>query len=99
MEGLKQSGLEKLFALSRQELIMGKSIEIYIRQSAGENLLNIYVPSELRETFIHGTNNGAIEKIGAPINFEMSLASESKRTNEPLHVSLKIKSINIMYTD
>ena len=79
---------------------MEKSIEVYIRQSAGRNLLNIYVPSELRELFVRGVNNGAIENIGIPINFEMSVPPENTRANhEPLHVSLEISAINISYTE
>lgn len=78
---------------------MEKSIEIYIRQSAGRNLLNIYVPSELRELFIRGVNNGTIEEIGIPINFEMSVTPEITPTkHEPLHVSLEIQAINVSYT-
>lgn len=79
---------------------MEKSIEVYIRQSAGRNLLNIYVPSELRELFVRGVNSGAIEEIGIPINFEMSVAPENTRAkHEPLHVSLEISAINISYTE
>lgn len=79
---------------------MEKSIEIYIRQSAGRNLLNIYVPSELRELFISGVNGGTIEKIGIPINFEMSVSPENVRSNhDPLHVSLEIGAINSSYTE
>ena len=79
---------------------MEKSIEVYIRQSAGRNLLNIYVPSELRELFVRGVNSGTIEDIGIPINFEMSVSPENTREkHEPLHVSLEISAINISYTE
>jgi hypothetical protein len=79
---------------------MEKSIEIYIRQSAGRNLLNIYVPSELRELFVRGVNSGTIEEIGIPINFEMSIAPEiTREKHEPLHVSLEIQAINVSYTE
>ena len=79
---------------------MEKSIEIYIRQSAGRNLLNIYVPTEFRELFISGVNGGTIENIGIPINFEISVSPENARANhEPLHVSLEISAINISYTE
>jgi hypothetical protein len=79
---------------------MERSVEIYIRQSAGRNLLNIYVPSELRELFVRGINDGAIQEIGIPINFEMSVAPESTRAKqEQLHVSLGIQAINVSYTE
>lgn len=79
---------------------MEKSIEVYIRQSTGRNLLNIYVPPELRELFVRGVNSGNIENIGIPINFEMSVSPENTRANhEPLHISLEISAINISYTE
>lgn len=79
---------------------MEKSIEIYIRQSAGRNLLNIYVPSELRELFVRGVNSGTIEEIGIPINFEMSVTPEITRAiHESQHVSLEIQAINVSYTE
>lgn len=78
---------------------MEKSIEIYIRQSAGRNLLNIYVPSELRELFVCGVNSGTIEEIGIPINFEMSVTPEITRVkHESQHISLEIQAINVSYT-
>jgi hypothetical protein len=86
--------------MNREEHFMEKSIEIYIRQSAGRNLLNIYVPFELRELFVRGVKSGTVEEIGIPINFEMSVAPENTCTkHESLHVSVEISAINISYTE
>lgn len=79
---------------------MQENIEIYIRNSNGHDLLNIYVPSKLRDAFIKGAENGLIEDVGASINFEMSVdPSRSANRDEPIHVALDIKAINFIYTE
>lgn len=79
---------------------MEKSIEIYIRESSGRNLLNIYVPVEFRELFIRGVSDGSVEEIGVPINFEMSMSAANRPPNDDSgHVSLDIKSINFLYVE
>lgn len=79
---------------------MQQSIQIYIRNSGGEDMLNIYIPSNLRESFLNGIRNGLIGGIDVPINFEMSVSPErSTDFDEPIHVARDIKCINIHYVE
>lgn len=88
---------------------MTDGIEIYIRPSGDQTLLNIYVPIKVRERFIRALRDGAFSDAQVPIEFEVTTLpkwitdddqrKKALRTNESVHVRIPLDVINIHSTE
>ena len=77
-----------------------KSIEIYIRQNSNGAMLNMYVPSELKDFLLESLRNGECDLSDFNANFEMSIPTSDldNPQADPTHVRIKLSSINVNYT-
>ncbi|HHK5646353.1 hypothetical protein [Serratia nevei] len=86
---------------------MDEQIEIYVRNSGGKTLLNLYVPKSMRERFIKGLEEGHLEVDGIPTHLELMplpewITDEETRERvkgESLHVRLPIHALNVDYSE
>ena len=86
---------------------MSDEIEIYVRNSGGKTLLNLYVPKALRERFIKGLEEGHLEVGDIPTHLELMplpewITDEETRDRvkgESLHVRLPIHAMNVDYSE
>ena len=76
---------------------MKKEFEIYVRQSAGRNLLMLHVPEELKERFIEGLKNGSCEAQDVSIHLEMSVLEEWKDVDDHNYIRLELSEITANY--
>lgn len=76
---------------------MKKEFEIYVRQSAGRNLLMLHVPEELKERFIEGLKNGSFEAQDVSIHLEMSVLEEWKDVDDHNYIRLELSEITANY--
>lgn len=86
---------------------MEDKFEIYVRQGSEHNMLNLYVPSHMREAFTKALSGGTFQVMPESINFEISVLPEwlsdesqqesAKRSSEPMHVRVPISAINIQF--
>ena len=76
-----------------------KKIEIYIRHNSNGAMLNLHVPSELKEFLLKSLNNGQLDLSNLEANFEISVLPEwiDNPSDSPAHARLKLTSNNINY--
>lgn len=87
---------------------MENQIEIYVRQSAGRTLFNLYVPEQMQKKFIEALRMGSFEAESTPTHLELSVLpewvtdqdqrKELSSLGEPLHLRVPITCINTQFS-
>ncbi|NMV41941.1 hypothetical protein [Ralstonia insidiosa] len=88
---------------------MTDGIEIYVRDSGDQTLLNFYIPERLREEFITALRSGSYLGSQVPIALELSTLpkwivdkeqrTHAERRNESVHVRIPVTAINVQSTE
>lgn len=88
---------------------MSDQIEIYVRDSGDRTLLNVFVPSRMREQLIAALQHGSFSGCQVPIALEMPIldkwitadgqARDDEIGGEPEHVRVPITGISVHFTE